>query len=52
LAAQIADFTDMFTSRLITKIPLALGALCDALKSHTSLYELNLYDNAFRRTQR
>jgi Ran GTPase-activating protein 1 len=47
LPAQIAHFTNTFTSWLITEIPLALGALCDALKSHTSLYELNLSDNAF-----
>jgi Ran GTPase-activating protein 1 len=46
-SAQIADFADIFTGRLITEIPLALGALCDALKSHTSLFELNLSDNAF-----
>jgi Ran GTPase-activating protein 1 len=46
LPAQIADFTNMLTDRLINEIPLALGALCDTLKSHTSPYKLNLSDNA------
>jgi Ran GTPase-activating protein 1 len=49
LPAKIGDFADIFTGRLITEIHLALGALCDALKSHTSLYELNLSDNALGR---
>ncbi|KAG6891510.1 hypothetical protein C0992_005043 [Termitomyces sp. T32_za158] len=44
---KIADFADIFTGRLITEIPLALSAICDALKDKTSLVELNLSDNAF-----
>ncbi|KAF7364959.1 hypothetical protein MVEN_00366700 [Mycena venus] len=44
---KIADFADIFTGRLITEIPLALTAICDALKDKTSLVELNLSDNAF-----
>lgn len=44
---QIADFHDIFTGRLITEIPQALSALCDALKDKTTLIELNLSDNAF-----
>lgn len=44
---QIADFADIFTGRLISEIPLALTAICDALKDKTSLLELNLSDNAF-----
>ena len=44
---KIADFADIFTGRLISEIPLALVAICDALKENTSLVELNLSDNAF-----
>lgn len=44
---KIADFHDIFTRRLITEIPQALTALCDALKDKTTLVELNLSDNAF-----
>ncbi|RDB17947.1 Ran GTPase-activating protein 1 [Hypsizygus marmoreus] len=44
---KIADFADIFTGRLISEIPLALSAICDALKDKTSLIELNLSDNAF-----
>ncbi|KAJ7433042.1 hypothetical protein B0H11DRAFT_2209106 [Mycena galericulata] len=44
---KIADFADIFTGRLISEIPLALTAICDALKDKTSLVELNLSDNAF-----
>jgi Ran GTPase-activating protein 1 len=43
----VADFADIFTGRLISEIPLALAAICDALKDKTSLIELNLSDNAF-----
>jgi Ran GTPase-activating protein 1 len=46
-APQIADFADVFTGRLISEIPTALSAICDALQSHTSLVELDLSDNAF-----
>ncbi|KAJ7643946.1 hypothetical protein FB45DRAFT_736637 [Roridomyces roridus] len=44
---KIADFADIFTGRLISEIPQALTAICDALKDKTSLVELNLSDNAF-----
>ncbi|KAJ7600913.1 hypothetical protein C8J56DRAFT_911602 [Mycena floridula] len=44
---KIADFSDIFTGRLISEIPLALAALCDALVDKSSLVELNLSDNAF-----
>lgn len=43
----MADFADIFTGRLITEIPPALSAICDALKDKTSLVEINLSDNAF-----
>lgn len=43
----MADFSDIFTGRLITEIPQALSAICDALVDTTSLVELNLSDNAF-----
>ncbi|KAF8635370.1 hypothetical protein AX15_000375 [Amanita polypyramis BW_CC] len=44
---KIADFADIFTGRLITEIPTALTAICNALKDKASLLELNLSDNAF-----
>ncbi|KAG5646514.1 hypothetical protein DXG03_003281 [Asterophora parasitica] len=44
---KVADFADIFTGRLISEIPQALSAICDALKDKTSLVELNLSDNAF-----
>ncbi|KAF5382480.1 hypothetical protein D9615_003028 [Tricholomella constricta] len=44
---KIADLADIFTGRLISEIPLALTAICDALKDKTTLVELNLSDNAF-----
>ncbi|WFD02763.1 Ran GAP Rna1 [Malassezia obtusa] len=44
---KVADFADIFTGRLITEIPDALRALCDALTDHTELEEINLSDNAF-----
>ncbi|TFK33004.1 hypothetical protein BDQ12DRAFT_707448 [Crucibulum laeve] len=44
---KVADFADIFTGRLISEIPLALTAICDALKDKTSLVEINLSDNAF-----
>jgi Ran GTPase-activating protein (RanGAP) involved in mRNA processing and transport len=47
LPAQIADIADMLTGQLINEISLALGALCDAVKSHTSLYKLNSSDHTF-----
>jgi len=44
---KVANFADIFTGRLITEIPQALSAICDALKDKTSLVEINLSDNAF-----
>lgn len=44
---QVVDLADIFTGRLISEIPQSLSALCDALKDHTSLLELDLSDNAF-----
>lgn len=45
--SQVADFADIFTGRLISEIPDALRALCDALVDHEALVEINLSDNAF-----
>ena len=47
MSPQVADFADIFTGRLISEIPLALSAICDALKDKSSLVEINLSDNAF-----
>ncbi|KAJ9096560.1 hypothetical protein QFC20_006418 [Naganishia adeliensis] len=44
---KIADFADVFTGRLISEIPHALSAICDALATHPTLVELDLSDNAF-----
>ncbi|KAJ9122255.1 hypothetical protein QFC22_001675 [Naganishia vaughanmartiniae] len=44
---KIADFADVFTGRLISEIPHALSAICDALADHPTLEELDLSDNAF-----
>ncbi|KAJ3573994.1 hypothetical protein NP233_g2075 [Leucocoprinus birnbaumii] len=44
---RVADFADIFTGRLISEIPQALTSICTALKSKTSLIELDLSDNAF-----
>lgn len=44
---QIADFSDIFTGRLITEIPSALKSICDALLDCENLEEVNLSDNAF-----
>lgn len=46
-ALRVADFADIFTGRLISEIPDALRALCDALVDHEQLEEVNLSDNAF-----
>ncbi|KAI3626211.1 hypothetical protein CBS9595_001572 [Malassezia furfur] len=46
-ALKVADFADIFTGRLISEIPDALRALCDALQGHKELEEINLSDNAF-----
>jgi len=45
--AQVADFADIFTRRLITEIPQSLSSLCDALIDKQHLLEVNLSDNAF-----
>ena len=47
MSPQVADFADIFTGRLISEIPQALSAICDALKDKSSLVEINLSDNAF-----
>ncbi|KZO95922.1 RNI-like protein, partial [Calocera viscosa TUFC12733] len=44
---KVADLADIFTGRLISEIPASLSALCDALRAHPSLEEINLSDNAF-----
>ncbi|WVW84668.1 hypothetical protein I302_106702 [Kwoniella bestiolae CBS 10118] len=44
---KVVDLADIFTGRLISEIPQALSALCDALSQSTSLVELDLSDNAF-----
>nr|XP_019012755.1 ran GTPase-activating protein 1 [Kwoniella pini CBS 10737]OCF51536.1 ran GTPase-activating protein 1 [Kwoniella pini CBS 10737] len=44
---KIVDLADIFTGRLISEIPQALSALCNALSDSTSLVELDLSDNAF-----
>ncbi|KAF8882048.1 hypothetical protein CPB84DRAFT_1817183 [Gymnopilus junonius] len=46
-ALKVANFSDIFTGRLISEIPLALQAICDALIDKSSLVEINLSDNAF-----
>ena len=47
MTTKVANFADIFTGRLISEIPLALQAICDALIDKTSLVEINLSDNAF-----
>ncbi|PCH39884.1 RNI-like protein [Wolfiporia cocos MD-104 SS10] len=46
-ALKVADFADIFTGRLISEIPQALSAICDALVPKTTLVEIDLSDNAF-----
>jgi len=46
-ALKVADFADIFTGRLISEIPQALSALCDALIPKSTLVEIDLSDNAF-----
>ena len=46
-ANQVANFADIFTGRLISEIPDALKALCDAIEPKSTLVEINLSDNAF-----
>lgn len=47
MTPQVADFADIFTGRLISEIPQALQALCDALIDIETLVEVDLSDNAF-----
>ncbi|KAI0754746.1 RNI-like protein [Daedaleopsis nitida] len=44
---RVANFADIFTGRLITEIPSALSAICDALIGKSTLVEIDLSDNAF-----
>ncbi|KAH9891850.1 RNI-like protein [Cubamyces lactineus] len=44
---RVANFADIFTGRLISEIPLALSAICDALIGKSTLVEIDLSDNAF-----
>ncbi|KAL7279803.1 RNI-like protein [Trametes coccinea BRFM310] len=44
---RVANFADIFTGRLISEIPLALSAICDALIGKHTLEEIDLSDNAF-----
>ena len=44
---QVANFEDIITRRLISEIPDALSAICDALVDKTSLVEIDLSNNAF-----
>ncbi|KIK92494.1 hypothetical protein PAXRUDRAFT_829903 [Paxillus rubicundulus Ve08.2h10] len=43
---KVADFADIFTGRLISEIPDALKALCDAIEPKSTIVEINLSDNA------
>ncbi|KAI7949191.1 hypothetical protein MJO28_008012 [Puccinia striiformis f. sp. tritici] len=42
-----ADLADIFTGRLISEIPLALGSLCNSLLNLQNLTIIDLSDNAF-----
>ncbi|GAA5845864.1 hypothetical protein JCM11251_002929 [Rhodosporidiobolus azoricus] len=44
---RIADFSDIFTGRLISEIPQSLLALCTSLLTLPELHTLDLSDNAF-----
>ncbi|VDB91847.1 unnamed protein product [Peniophora sp. CBMAI 1063] len=44
---RVADYADIFTGRLISEIPQAISALCDALIDKEHLIEIDLSDNAF-----
>ncbi|KAG6329335.1 hypothetical protein ID866_9754 [Astraeus odoratus] len=44
---RIADLSSIFIGRLISEIPLALTALCNALIPKSTLVEIDLSDNAF-----
>ncbi|KAL0959265.1 hypothetical protein HGRIS_014534 [Hohenbuehelia grisea] len=44
---RVANFSDIFTRRLIDEIPIALKSLCDGLLHTSTLRELDLSGNAF-----
>ncbi|KAL8284096.1 hypothetical protein RQP46_004845 [Phenoliferia psychrophenolica] len=44
---KVADFSDIFTGRLITEIPQSLRSLCTSLLYLPNLVSLDLSDNAF-----
>ncbi|GAA6003317.1 hypothetical protein JCM10207_001859 [Rhodosporidiobolus poonsookiae] len=44
---RIADFSDIFTGRLISEIPQSLRALCTSLLTLPDLVNVDLSDNAF-----
>ncbi|KAK4705153.1 Ran GTPase-activating protein 1, partial [Phenoliferia sp. Uapishka_3] len=44
---KVADFSDIFTGRLITEIPQSLRSLCTSLLYLPNLTSLDLSDNAF-----
>lgn len=44
---QVADFSDIFTGRLISEIPDSLRFLCTSLLHLPNLVSLDLSDNAF-----
>lgn len=46
-SAQVVDFSDIFTGRLITEIPQSLRSLCTSLLNSANLTSLDLSDNAF-----
>ena len=43
----MADFSDIFTGRLISEIPQSLRSLCTSLLFLPNLASLDLSDNAF-----
>jgi Ran GTPase-activating protein (RanGAP) involved in mRNA processing and transport len=45
--AQVADFADIFTGRLISEIPQSLRALCTSLLTLPELHTVDFSDNAF-----
>ncbi|TFK19792.1 RNI-like protein [Coprinopsis marcescibilis] len=46
-AQQIADFSDIFTGRLISEVPQCLTHICSALIDKKELIEIDLSDNVF-----
>ncbi|KAJ6157409.1 Ran GTPase-activating protein 1 [Penicillium chermesinum] len=44
---EVADFADIFTSRLLSEIPPALKALLNAILEIPAVHTVNLSDNAF-----